>query len=103
MEKWEKIEVYTLLVTILAAGIISILDLFGVLAFFDRQYIRSGVFPKDLSKQLHLAFERRQAQDYGEFTLIDEAIAQETLSNATRFVDVIDTYLTSAVFPELNP
>jgi hypothetical protein len=35
MEKWEKTESYILLVTILVAGIVSILDLIGVLTFFE--------------------------------------------------------------------
>ena len=49
-------------------------------------------FDKKLSKQLHLAFEHRQAQDYGEFVPVDGIISQETLSNAVEFVDEIDTY-----------
>ena len=74
----------------------------GVLAFFDRSFIKTGIFSKDLSRQLHLAFERRQAQDYGEFTVIDETIAQETFHNAVNFVDAIDTHLSGSVFPELK-
>lgn len=74
----------------------------GVLAFFDRDYIKPGIFPKTLSKQLHLAFERRQAQDYGEFIVNDKTIAQETISSAVEFVDAIDTYLMGSVFPGLQ-
>lgn len=74
----------------------------GVLAFFDRDYIKPGIFPKNLSKQLHLAFERRQAQDYGEFVISDETIAQDTLFHAVEFVEVIDTYLSRSVFPKLQ-
>jgi uncharacterized protein (UPF0332 family) len=74
----------------------------GVLAFFDRDYIKPGILPKTLSKQLHLAFERRQSQDYGEFILVDEEIAQETISSAVEFVDAIDTYLSGSVFPKLQ-
>ena len=74
----------------------------GVLAFFDQDYIKPGTLPKTLSKQLHLAFERRQAQDYGEFIVVDETIARETLFSAITFVDTIDTYLSSSVFPGLQ-
>jgi uncharacterized protein (UPF0332 family) len=74
----------------------------GVLAFFDRDYIKPGILPKTLSKNLHLAFERRQAQDYGEFIIVDDAVAQETLSSADEFVDTIDTYLSGSVFPGLQ-
>lgn len=74
----------------------------GVLAFFDREYIKQGIFPKHLSKQLHLAFERRQTQDYGEFMIVDPNIALETLSHAEEFVDAIDTYLRESVFSKLK-
>jgi uncharacterized protein (UPF0332 family) len=74
----------------------------GVLAFFDREYIKPGIFPKSLSKRLHLAFECRQAQDYGEFIVVDDVIAQEILSSALEFVDTIETYLSGSVFPGLQ-
>ena len=74
----------------------------GVLAFFDRDYIKPGILPKTLSKQLHLAFERRQSQDYGEFILVDEEMAQETIASAVEFVDEIDTYISGSVFPDLQ-
>jgi len=73
----------------------------GVIAFFDQQYVKTGTFSKDLSKKLHLAFERRQVQDYGEFIIVDEAMGQETLADALEFVDIIETYLISTIFPEL--
>ena len=65
----------------------------GVLAFFDRVYIKPGIFPKDLSKILHLAFDRRQANDYGEFSTIDEAEMEATLKDAEVFVETIAQYL----------
>jgi hypothetical protein len=34
MEKWEKVEFYILLVTIVVGGLVSVLDLFGILTFF---------------------------------------------------------------------
>jgi len=33
----------------------------GAIAFFDREFIKTGIFPKSLSRSLHLAFDRRQA------------------------------------------
>jgi uncharacterized protein (UPF0332 family) len=73
----------------------------GVIAFFDREYVKPGVFPKMLSQKLHLAFDRRQVQDYGEFIVADEMMSQETLSDATELVDQIETYLIGDIFPNL--
>lgn len=74
----------------------------GVLAFFDREYIKQGIFPKQFSKRLHLAFERRQTQDYGEFVIVNHDMALETLSHAEEFVDAIDTYLSGSIYPNLQ-
>ena len=74
----------------------------GVLAFFDREYVKPGIFPKELSKNLHLAFERRQIQDYGEFIIIDEVTSNETIEDAVEFVDVIATDLIASIYPRLR-
>lgn len=38
----------------------------GALSLFDREFVKIGIFPSELSRSLHLAFERRQTHDYGE-------------------------------------
>jgi uncharacterized protein (UPF0332 family) len=68
----------------------------GALALFDREFVKAGVFPPELSRSLHLAFERRQTHDYGEMIPITRQIAEETLADARRFVSAIDAYLRSA-------
>ena len=65
----------------------------GLIAFFDREFVRTGFFPKELSKALHLAFERRQSNDYGEVWLIDQIEAETSISEARGFVDAIVEYL----------
>lgn len=36
----------------------------GAIALFDREYVKTGLFPKEMSKALHRAFELRQKGDY---------------------------------------
>jgi uncharacterized protein (UPF0332 family) len=67
----------------------------GALALFDREFVKTGVFPAELSRSLHLAFERRQTHDYGEMTQINRQIAEEALANAETFVTAIESYLQS--------
>lgn len=38
----------------------------GAIALFDREYVKTGLFPKEMSKALHRAFELRQKGDYME-------------------------------------
>jgi uncharacterized protein (UPF0332 family) len=74
----------------------------GIIAFFNREFVKKEIFPKELSKKLHLAFERRLTQDYGELAIIDRSLAETTLSDAFEFVDAIETYLINSVYSQLQ-
>lgn len=65
----------------------------GLIAFFDQEYVKTRIFPKDLSKALHLAFDQRQSNDYGEVGLIDQAEAQRAIVEARAFVVKIAGYI----------
>jgi uncharacterized protein (UPF0332 family) len=43
----------------------------AVIAFFDREFIRSGQLPKEYSRTLHRAFNERQQDDYMPFVEMD--------------------------------
>jgi len=66
----------------------------GVISLFDREFVKSGLFPKEMSKTLHRAFELRQEGDYGEATAaINMEEAQELLGSSEAFIITIQTYL----------
>jgi len=65
----------------------------GAIALFDREFVKTEVFPPDLSKALHLAFDRRQVHDYGEMVTMDAEAANETIADAGRFVAAVEAYL----------
>ncbi len=65
------------------------------IAFFDKEFVRKGIFPKEFSRYLHYGFEERQTRDYGEIWEMDRADTETTLSDAERFVDVVENYLKS--------
>ena len=67
----------------------------GALALFDREFVKSGVFPRELSRSLHLAFDRRQSHDYGEMTQVNHQITKGTMTDAKTFVAAIESYLRS--------
>ena len=68
----------------------------GVIGLFDREFVKTGLFTRDLSRSLRLAFDRRQTHDYGELIEIDEQIAQETLNDTKTFITAVESYLSSA-------
>jgi uncharacterized protein (UPF0332 family) len=68
----------------------------GALALFDREFVKTGVFSREISRSLHLAFDRRQEHDYGEIVLVSSPIAEEALTDARTFVAAVEAYLRSA-------
>lgn len=61
----------------------------GVLAKFDELFVRQGIFPREMSRILHHAFDMRQAGDYQKSKVITEEQAIEVLHSAEEFVDAI--------------
>ena len=62
----------------------------GVLAKFDELFVRQGIFPKEMSRILHHAFDMRQAADYQKSKVITEEQAIQVLESAEEFVKTIE-------------
>jgi uncharacterized protein (UPF0332 family) len=67
----------------------------GAIAFFDREFVKNGIFPKELSKSLHLAFQKRQENDYGEAFDVSEEEAKWCIDDAQLLITAIEGYLKS--------
>jgi len=65
----------------------------GAIGLFDKEYVKEGIFPKELSKSLHIAFDLRQTHDYGELIEIDKETVENVLKDAKLFVKEIESYL----------
>ena len=65
----------------------------GVMSLFDREFVKTGIFSKELSRSLHRAFDERQANDYGEMLQPDADLAASLLEQARVFVDKIKIQL----------
>jgi uncharacterized protein (UPF0332 family) len=69
----------------------------GAIAFFDREFVKKGIFPRKLSQSLHLAFQRRQENDYGEVFACTLDDAKQAILEATEFVSAVKQYITPAL------
>jgi uncharacterized protein (UPF0332 family) len=58
----------------------------GAIALFDREFVKSGVFPREFSKVLHRAFELRQKGDYTEESELNLSDIEEIRPVAEEFV-----------------
>jgi hypothetical protein len=65
----------------------------GVIALFDRFFVKTGKFPTKMSKALHKAFDLRQFGDYRELVQLDRRQVEETLSSADQYVDNVENFL----------
>ncbi|MEW5868520.1 MAG: HEPN domain-containing protein [Chloroflexota bacterium] len=67
----------------------------GVIAFFDREFVRTGIFSKELSRSLHRTFESRQNNDYGEIFTVNDEEAKQSIESAHTFVGAVENYIRS--------
>jgi uncharacterized protein (UPF0332 family) len=65
----------------------------GVLSFFDAEFVKKNIFPKEMSRKLHEVFEARQEGDYTNPDLIDREKAADVLQAAEEFLNAIEKKL----------
>jgi uncharacterized protein (UPF0332 family) len=65
----------------------------GAIALFDREFVKTGAFPKEMSKALHRAFELRQKGDYMEQTEVTADDVAEIRPVAEQFVESAERFL----------
>jgi uncharacterized protein (UPF0332 family) len=70
----------------------------GVLGLFDREFVKPGLLPRELSRSLRLAFNRRQSWDYGEVAELDPEEITEMIAGAKLFVRAIEELLRESGF-----
>ncbi len=70
----------------------------GVISAFGQHFVKTGIFDKEMSRELSRAFEKRQLGDYEYTFVISGEEAEEILENAKGFTGKVVTYLHSKNF-----
>lgn len=65
----------------------------GVIAYFQREYIKKGIFAKKYSQYLQSAFQIRNSCDYDDFFIASKQDAEEQYQKAKEFQQIIKNYL----------
>lgn len=65
----------------------------ATIAFFDREFVRTGIFSKEMSVALHESFDLRMEADYADFCQPAPEEISASVNQAKVFVDRINTYL----------
>lgn len=65
----------------------------GIIAYFNREYVKNGTFHKNISKLIDTTFRLREKADYQDFIIISKEQAQEQLEKAEKVVTMLEPYL----------
>lgn len=65
----------------------------GVIAHFNREYVKTGLFEKEASKIIRGASELREQADYEDFYSATEEEAASVLDGARLFIDKVGEFL----------
>jgi uncharacterized protein (UPF0332 family) len=60
---------------------------------FNRDFVKTGIFPREFTRMIQSLFEDRQAGDYDVIWRIDKATAQADIGHAEMICSSIETYL----------
>ena len=66
----------------------------GVIAHFNQQYVKTGIFEKRASKLISGASELREQADYEDFYSATKEEADSTFADAQIFIDMVEKFLT---------
>ena len=72
----------------------------GVIAGFQKDYIKTGVFPVEMGKQLQSAFNLRTQSDYRDFYVLTKEKVAAQVANAETFVETLKGRLLSMIAQE---
>lgn len=65
----------------------------GVISTFNQEFVKTGVFPKEMSKSIRQAFDARLEGDYREASKINEQTTRENHLAADEFVSSVEHFL----------
>lgn len=65
----------------------------GVISAFGKHFIKTGVFPAGMGKELNRAFEKRQLSDYEYMFVMSQDEAKKMLEEGKNFVEKITAWL----------
>ena len=65
----------------------------GVISYFQREYIKTGLFALKYSQYLQTAFQIRNNCDYNDFYIVAKADAQTQYEHAVEFHDAVASFL----------
>jgi uncharacterized protein (UPF0332 family) len=85
--------IFTAVRAILARDKIDFSKHSGVIAYFQKEYVKKEIFDKKYSRYLQSAFQIRNSCDYNDFFIVSKQDAQEQYEKAVEFYMEVKKYL----------
>ena len=68
----------------------------GVIALFQRHFVKTGIVPEEVARVLPRAFTKRQVSDYGDFTETSADEVRPLRDEVQRFINACEAALTAS-------
>ena len=85
--------IFTVIRAVLASRQVDFSKHASVIAYFQKEYIKTEIFDKKYSKYLQQAFQIRNSCDYDDFYIVSKQDAQEQYDRATELLAVVGEYI----------
>ena len=64
-----------------------------VVAYFNKEYVATQIFPKSMGKKLGRLKQMREENDYDDFVIASKEEAESLLQTAEEFLEIVEEYL----------
>ena len=79
---------------VLALGTIDFKRHKDVVAYFNKEYVASNIFPRELGRRLGMLKQLREKSDYDDFYIASKDQAEEQYNTAAYVIESVGNYLT---------
>ena len=71
-----------------------------VLGNFNKDFVHTGIFPKDIARKISRAQEVRHESDYSDFYIVSISETKEQIDTAAEVVQMVEEYLNTQTAPQ---
>lgn len=64
-----------------------------VMAYFNKEYVASGIFPREIGRLIGMMQRVREKSDYDDFYIASKEKAEEQFESATIVIEAVKKYL----------
>jgi len=72
----------------------------GILGYFNRRFVKPGIFPEKLGRVINKAFDLRQRGDYREYEELSYEQVRPVVDQSRIFVQAVKDYLEKGAFSQ---